>query len=304
MNKILSTFSLLWLRVRHGAAWIDERTKGWLFLFVGSLREVLSFESSLVAAATAYFTLLSVFPLILLTLAMATRWLDPLPTIGNEIMERIEFVLPAFEDLLGANLEQIVRARDTVTRLSAITLIWSASSAIYVLTRALDKMWETETARPAWRHRALAIIVTLGISIVLWIGTFALSIAAPLADSVLPDRIINLSPYLSDVGTALLSIAVFALLYYMLPHARMYWADVLLGAAVGGLLWEVAKRVFLLLVTNYLTLSNLVYGSMTTIIAFLAWAYASSLIFLLGGYVNVRYRRRRQAQQARAQQMS
>ena len=84
----------------------------------------------------------------------------------------------------------------------------------------------------------------------------------------------------------------------------MRWPDVLLGAVVAGLLWEVAKRIFLLLVTNYLTLSNLVYGSVTTIIAFLAWAYASSLIFLLGGYVNVRYRRRRQAQQAAAQQMS
>jgi YihY family inner membrane protein len=303
MNKILSTYSRFWLRVEHGVARIDRRTGGWLILFGGSFKEILSFESSLVAAATAYFTLFSVFPLILLTLAMATRWLDPLP-IGSEIMERIEFVLPAFEDLLGANLEQIARARNTVTRLSALTLIWSASSAIYVLTRALDNMWETDTTRPAWRHRALAIIITLGISVVLWIGTFAWSIAAPLASSLLPDRLVNLSPYLSDVGTAILSIVVFGSLYYMLPHAKMRWPDVLLGAVVAGLLWEVAKRVFILLVTNYLTLSNLVYGSVTTIIAFLAWAYASSLIFLLGGYVNVRYRRRRQAQQAAAQQMS
>ena len=303
MNKILSTYSVLWLRVERGAAHLDERTGGWLFLIGGSLREILSFESSLVAAATAYFTLFSVFPLILLTLAMATRWLDPLP-IGDEIVTRIEFALPAFENLLGANLEQLARARNTITRLSAITLIWSASSAIYVLTRALDNMWETKTERPAWRHRALAIIITLAISVVLWIGTFALSIAAPLARGLLPDDLIRLSPYLSDVGTAMLSIVVFAALYYMLPHAKLRWADVFLGAVVAGLLWEVAKRIFLLLVTNYLTLSNLVYGSVTTIIAFLAWAYASSLIFLLGGYVNVRYKRRRQARQAAAGQMS
>ena len=109
MNKILSTYSRFWLRVEHGVARIDRRTGGWLILFGGSFKEILSFESSLVAAATAYFTLFSVFPLILLTLAMATRWLDPLP-IGSEIMERIEFVLPAFEDLLGANLEQMTEA--------------------------------------------------------------------------------------------------------------------------------------------------------------------------------------------------
>lgn len=303
MNKILSSYTVLWLRIERGAARIDQWTKGWLFLFGGSLREILSFESSLVAAATAYFTLFSVFPLILLTLAMATRWLDPLP-ISDEIIERVEFALPAFGELLGANLEQLARARNSVTRLSALTLIWSASSTIYVLTRALDNMWETESIRPAWRHRALAIIITLGISIVLWIGTFAWSIAVPLATRFLPDDLFSLSPYLGDVGTALLSIVVFALLYYMLPHAKLRWRDVLLGAVVAGLLWEVAKRIFLILVTNYLTLSNLVYGSVTTIIAFLAWAYASSLIFLLGGHVNVRYRRRRLARQPRAQQTS
>jgi membrane protein len=303
MKRILSTYSVLWLRMEHGLARFDKRTGGWLFLFGGSLRDILSFESSLVAAAMAYFTLFSVFPLILITLAMATRWLEPLP-ISTEIMERIEFALPAFEELLGANLEQLSRARNTVTRLSALTLIWSASSAIYVLTRALDNIWETKTDRPAWRHRMLAIIVTLGISVILWIGTFALSIAAPLANRLLPDGLLSLSPYLSDVGTALFSIVVFAFLYYMLPHAKLRWPDVLLGAVVAGLLWEVAKRIFLLLVTNYLTLSNLVYGSVTAIIAFLAWAYASCLIFLLGGYVNVRYKRRRLAQQARAQQMS
>ena len=83
----------------------------------------------------------------------------------------------------------------------------------------------------------------------------------------------------------------------MLPHAKLSWQDVIVGAFAAGLLWELAKYVFLFFVTNYLTLSNLVYGSLTAIIGFLTWAYLSSLIFLFGAHVNLRYKQRRQDQQ-------
>ena len=50
--------------------------------------------------------------------------------------------------------------------------------------------------------------------------------------------------------------------------------------------WQVAKQLFLYFVTAYLSRSNLIYGSVGTIIAFLAWTYLSSLILLFGAYLN------------------
>ena len=68
----------------------------------------------------------------------------------------------------------------------------------------------------------------------------------------------------------------------------------IIGAILAGLLWELAKHVFIFFVSNFLTSSNIIYGSLTTIIAFLTWSYLSMLIFLFGGHVNERYKRRRQ----------
>lgn len=289
---MLSVLSDLQSKGRRGISWLNYQTRGWFLLLLEALRDVLSFTSSLYAAATAYFTLFSIFPLILLTVVIASLWFNPVPT-GEEILQRLEFAVPALDDLLGSNLERIFEARGAITRISAIMLIWSASSVIYMLTRAMDAIWEEVMVRPAWRHRAIAIASTLGISLLLLVGSFAWGFVVPALNALVPEPLIRVSPYLSVMGSGLLSICLFLLLYKMLPHAALEWMDVVVGAVLAGLLWELAKHAFVFFVSNYLTLSNLVYGSVTAIIGFLTWAYISCLIFLFGAHVNVRYRRRR-----------
>ncbi|KAA3655420.1 MAG: hypothetical protein DWQ04_33580, partial [Chloroflexi bacterium] len=55
-------------------------------------------------------------------------------------------------------------------------------------------------------------------------------------------------------------------------------------------------RAFLAFIGTYLSRSNLVYGSVTTIIVFLTWTYVSSIIFFFGSYLNVEYGRRKKAE--------
>ncbi|KPK10175.1 MAG: hypothetical protein AMJ56_08730 [Anaerolineae bacterium SG8_19] len=278
---------------RDSLTWLNRQTRGWFLILFESLRDVLSFQSSLYAAATAYFTLLSIFPLILITVAIASFWFEPSLDV-EPILERLEFIIPAVNELLGANLDQIVDARGAISRLSALLLIWSASSIFYMLTRAMDNIWEEAMIRPAWRHRAWAIVITLAISILLLIGSIAWTFVVPVLNRLLPERIIQVSPYLTVLASALLSVLLFLLLYWMLPHAKLSWHDVYIGAILAGLLWELAKHIFFFFVSNFLTSSNLIYGSLTTIIAFLTWAYVSMIIFLFGGHVNERYKRQRQ----------
>jgi membrane protein len=294
---MLSIITDIQTRGRDGMTWLNRQTGGWFVLLFESLRDVLSFQSSLYAAAMAYFTLLSVFPLLLLIVAIASFWFDPY--LDNQtIMENLEFVVPALDALLGANLERIYETRGAITQLSAVLLIWSASSIFYMLTRAMDNIWEEVMIRPAWRHRAMAVGATLGVSILLLIGSFAWSVAVPVVNRLLPETIIEISPYLGVFGSVIVSALLFLVLYRMLPHAKLSWGDVVVGAIVAGVLWEIAKHIFFYFVSNFLTSSNLVYGSLTTIIAFLTWAYVSMLIFLFGGHVNERYRRLRLDRQA------
>ena len=75
------------------------------------------------------------------------------------------------------------------------------------------------------------------------------------------------------------------------------------GAIGAGLLWELAKKIFLLFISTYISLSNLVYGSVAAIFAILTWAYLSGIIFLFGAYLSVFYSRLKQQQQEAAGQI-
>jgi uncharacterized BrkB/YihY/UPF0761 family membrane protein len=80
----------------------------------GAAREALKPESGITAAAIAYFALFSLFPLTLLSISIASFSLGP--AIDQQlIIQKLEFIAPALGQLLGQNIDEIIRARGPVT---------------------------------------------------------------------------------------------------------------------------------------------------------------------------------------------
>lgn len=281
-----------WQQFQHALHLLNQASGGWLGMLGRAANHVLAPDSSQVAASIAYFALLSLFPLTLFTIAIASVWLDPL-LIEADVISRLEFVAPALGQLLGQNIERIVIERRSVTGFAVITLLWSGSTIFHVITRALDTIWEVGRRRPVWRHRGVAIVTALSLSILLLIASLIGSTVITVLNTLASAPVRNFYATLSTLFPPLLSIILFGLLYYFLPHTPITVHDVLPGAVIAGLLWELAKRGFLYFVATYLSLSNLVYGSVATLVAFLFWAYISSVIFLYGAHINVGYRRLR-----------
>jgi YihY family inner membrane protein len=225
--------------------------------------------------------------LTLLVFAIASNWLDPL-LAETRIISELEFIIPGLESLLGENLQNIAIARGPVTGIAAIMLVWSASSMFNVLTRAMDRIWgaDINLRRSIWRHRTLAVIMVLIITTLLIVASTIEGTILTILNTLLPDVLSGVGPYTTRFWAVFLNIILFALLYTFLPHVKMGWREVLPGAIAAGFLWQGAKYVFLYFVANFLSRSNLVYGSFGTIIAFLTWTYISSLILLSGAYLN------------------
>ncbi len=257
-----------------------------------AVRATLAPESNLIGTSIGYYTLFSLFPLTLLVVAIASLWVDPL-LAESEIVQRMEFVAPALGELLGANLERIVAARGSVTSFATLMLLWSGSNIFNVLTRAIDKIWgaDIEQRGAVWRHRGLGILMVLGFTAVVLVALLAEGVLLTIWSSMLPPEMDGLRPLTNRLWAVSVSVAVFGLLYYFLPHVKFAWREVLPGAILAGLLWDGAKRLFLAFVGTYLSRSNLVYGSVAAITAFMTWAYLSSIIFLFGGHLNVLYYR-------------
>ena len=278
----------LWQQGIRSTHKLNDFTHGWLGILAVAVREALKPDSAIYAAAIAYFALFSLFPLTLLSISIASFTLGPLVE-QQLIVQKLEFIAPALGQLLGQNIDEIILARGPVTGVAFAGLIWSASTIFYTLTQTLNVIWSIKRRRSLWKRRGLAILFVMTfVGPALFLASFAGSLIANLR-TWLPDQIIPIGSAVSFVMAILLDVALFMVLYMLLPHGASTWREVLPGAIGAGLLWEFAKKAFLFFVSTYISVSNLVYGSVAAIIAFLVWAYLSGIIFLFGAFLSVSY---------------
>ncbi len=265
------------------------KKKDHLSIWKNALKKSSSLTSVLAAAGTAYFAFFSFFPLILLIVAIASRWFDPL-WVENEIITQLEFIVPGITRFLGDNLAKIIQNRGSITTTALLLLLWSGSTLFSIVARVMDSIWEGRDTRSTLRYRGLALLFVAGLSLIvlplLVIGTWV----TPLINGLLPNIPHFLLSGVSFLIPTLINIVLFGLLYRFLPHNSPAWRDIWIAAIASGFLWELAKRFFLSYTASFLTSSNLVYGSVSTIIAFLAWVHLSGLIFFFGAYLSVGYR--------------
>ena len=252
-----------------------------------ALRTAIAPESQMVASSIGFFTRFSVFPLALLAVALASNWLDPV-LAEQRIVAELEFVVPGLDALLGANLQNLVQARGPVTGLAALALVWSASGAFNVITRAMDRIWGADInhRRSMWRHRTLAVVTVLLVAVLLLLATMIEGPLLTIVNSLMPERLSSIGPYTDRFWAIFLNVILFAILYRFMPHVRLRWRDALPGAILAGVLWQAAKQLSSLFIAGYLSTSNLIYGSVGAIIAFLMWTYVSSVILLFGALLN------------------
>ncbi len=258
-----------------------------------ALTKGFSLQSILASAATAYFALFSFFPMMMLGVAISSYWFDPL-WVENEVITQLEFIIPGISQLLGANLQKIVQARSSVTTTALILLAWAGSSLFSIVTRILDSFWSGRDVRSRVRYRGLALlavaIIGIAISPLLFLGVWFM----PLVKSIFPAPPLFIYHGLVFITSVSINIIMFATIYRFLPHQSPPWQEIWIGAFTSGVLWELAKRFFVDYSARFLSTSNLVYGSVSTIMLFLVWVYFSGLIFLFGAHLNMEYRLKKQ----------
>lgn len=134
---------------------LDARSDGWLGVGERSYKGFLQHQGTANAAAIAYYTLFSLFPLTLLLISLGSFVLN-----SQEAQERALAVVagyfPAAVELVRTNIERVLELRGTAGVIGVLGLIWSASGLFGGLSRAINRAWDVQTPRPAWAERALA----------------------------------------------------------------------------------------------------------------------------------------------------
>jgi membrane protein len=281
---------------------LDRRLGGVPSLLV---RTALAFDQDdgpLVARSIAYYTLFAVFPAILALIVVASTVLNT-AEVQEAVMGLVSEYMPMAYDLVAANIQNLLSARETVSLVALIGLIWSASGVFSAIFRAVNRAWGIPKSKLALWHRVWGLVVILVVGAFFLLSLFigpAVSLIRAWQGSVLgwqplarpgTDRLVG---WLSALAPVLFSVCAFILLYRTTPRARVTWGDVWLGGLIAGLIWEAGKQIFAWYVSNIATYS-VIYGSVGAIIAFMLWSYLSGQLLLLGAEFTVVYSRWRRA---------
>jgi len=241
----------------------------------------------ILAAATAYAAVLSVFPLLIAVIALLSLFVEQ-AAAQEAVLRALSPYLPDPSlALVRDTLRSVVQTRGTAGLIGVLGLLWGATAVAGSLREALNRVLRA-SPRAFWRRKLtdLGMVIMGGIFLSLSLVSSALLAALtvrPLA-AAFERAAGGLAHVIAVVGPIVFSIAAFFVAYRFLPNVRLQGRSVLVGTAVGVALFEVLKLAFFWYLRT-LASYPLVYGPLAGLVVFMIWVYMVAVVVLLGGEV-------------------
>jgi membrane protein len=252
-------------------------------------------------AALSYYTVFSVAPLLILSIAVVGMAFGKDAAQGR-VMDQVQGLLGP--QAAAAIQSMIAHSRSfssgiVATAIGIATLLFGASGAFTELQSSLNEIWDAPQRRDrGWwklvKSRFLSFTMVLGTGFLLLVSLILSALLSALsgyADHLLPTAISHYTLFAIHAGISLVVIAVlFTLIYKVLPDVQTSWRDVWIGGLMTALLFTVGK----FLIGLYLGRASATsaYGAAGSLIVFLLWVYYSAQILYFGAEFTQVYAKR------------
>jgi membrane protein len=254
--------------------------------FIQALKDSFADNVTQWAAAIAYYSFLSLFPLLLAAVSLSAYFVSPDWAIGKAILLLREFVPQG-----DAAVQQIIRdaihdAHPYAGIVSLLLLLVLGSRAFGALSRALNIAYEGEQTDSLARRIMIeiAMITAVGVLFVCTLFSHYLLLFLSNAVRLLPGETAATFTVIAQLIRILLMLTAFYLIYRFVPRKRLNWTSIALGAAVATSLLVAARPLFYGYVQN-LANYNLMYGGIAIAVVLLVWGWVAAFITILSGEI-------------------
>jgi membrane protein len=264
--KTLDARQLLALTRRAVNGWIDD-------------------AAPTMGAALAFYTLLSIAPMLLVALGVAGIFFDR-NEAQTALLQQVALVLGekasiGIETLLDATGS---REGSGPAIIGLITMMVGATTVFAELRADLDRIWRYQAPAnkgvvKAIGTRFFAFLMVMGIGVLLMLSLVASTFLSSVGASYFafsPAQLNAIEFFISFVVVTLL----FAMIYKILPSKRIAWGDTWIGAAVTSLLFWIGKFGIALYIAH--TAVDSTFGAAGALVVLIVWVYYSAQVFFLG----------------------
>jgi membrane protein len=265
-------------------------------IFGDSFSSWNAIDAPRLGAALAYYTILSLAPLLVVVVGIAGLVFGRAAVEGQIVWE--------FQDTIGTSGAQVVQtmlqnahkpaAGILAVVIGMVVLLFSASGVFLELRDSLNDVWGVRSQMSGglssmlrYRFHAFAMVVGIGFLLLVSLVVSAfLAAAGKFLNGLFPVPVVVLQAVNAIVSLIVIT-NLFALVYKVVPDVRITWRDVWIGAAVTAFLFELGK----VLIGLYLGRAGVgsAYGAAGSLVVVLVWVYYSAQIFLLGAEFTHRF---------------
>jgi membrane protein len=250
------------------------------------------------AAAMTYYSILSVFPALLVVVSLLTL-LGSYPETYQSIVDTLRDAAPGpAVDAIDSALRNSLASRGDAGVVLAVGLLlafYSATGATGAAMRALESINRAKRGRDFLPNLGVRLGLTALLAVLVLIAFLAVVVAGPLFGSIadaagFSGLVSTLVGYMRWPIGATALLAAFAIVYALGPRRTPRPGDrslvsVLPGAILGTLLWFAVSLLFTAYVSHFGSYDK-TYGTLGALISLLIWLWLGNLAFLLGALFN------------------
>lgn len=242
------------------------------------------------AAGMAYYTLFSLFPLLIVLVTIGSYFIDA-SQASSRVTQLVISVIPVGQDLVERNIERILVLRNSIGTLGLIGLLWSGSNAFSMMVHNITSAWPVDERRKFFEKRLFGlamVIIMILVLFVLTLSSTALNVLVKFQETI-PGLDLLYTSWLGGFGAKLLYWVVpflfFYSLYRIIPMGRVPIKAAGFSSLVITLIWRLASNVFQWYLGSGFARYEVIFGSLSAIAVLLLWIYISSVILFFGAHL-------------------
>lgn len=267
----------------------------WVGRLLGFLRKVAHEfrrnQGFLLSGAVAYYTLLSIVPMSILALTVLSHVIGE-EQLVNTMKTYLAMVVPGYAAALTEQVRGFVENRQVIGFIGVLCMLFFSSIAFTVLENAISVIFFHYVRVPRRKFLVSALMPYLYI-LALAAGILLVTVVVGAVETLESRHLVVFGRSWSFAGTDRIALSILGIagevlmlssIYLVMPVVRITFLHALVGGTTATVLWELARRV---LVWYYASLSmvNIIYGSIATVVVALLSIEVAALILLFGAQV-------------------
>ncbi|HMF90561.1 MAG TPA: YihY/virulence factor BrkB family protein [Candidatus Angelobacter sp.] len=244
-------------------------------------------EAHTFAFSVAANAILSFFPFMVLMMWLI-RHVFHSQNMEDVVVMLLRDQLPAGQDFVIRNLNSLVTSRKGVKLASVLILLVTSTGVFLPLEVALNQIWGFAKNRSYVGNQLISLVLAFAC------GTLAMaSVGAATGNRVIlrlmllghsDNALFKVVTWVAlKIFATVASVAIFFLIYWLLPNGKVRPKSVLPVAIAMGVLWEVSKTIYIK-VLPWLNFQE-VYGPFAVSVTLMFWAFLSGLMLLAGAHL-------------------